>query len=71
MSALSGSSPWRARAAKAASAGAPGATAHPLVARAGPEIFGDRDRRYDQLVGVIVEAAGRMRSPVVPRAEQA
>lgn len=46
-----------------------GATAHPLVARAGPEIFGDRDRRYDQLVGVIVEAVGRMRARVVPRAD--
>ena len=40
-----------------------GATKHPLVARAGPEIFGDRDQRYDELVSVIVDAAGRMRGP--------
>ncbi len=35
--------------------------AHPLVARSGPEIFGDRDRQYALLIRVIVEAAGRMR----------
>jgi TetR/AcrR family transcriptional regulator, tetracycline repressor protein len=38
-----------------------GANEHPLVARAGPEIFSDRDQRYDELVSVIVDAAGRMR----------
>jgi len=40
-----------------------GAAKHPLVAQAGPEIFGDRDRRYAHLVAVIVDAAGRMRDP--------
>ena len=40
-----------------------GATEHPLVARAGPEIFSDRDLRYGELVSVIVDAAGRMRDP--------
>ena len=40
-----------------------GAATHPLVAQAGPEIFGDRDRRYVHLVAVIVDAAGRMRDP--------
>jgi TetR/AcrR family transcriptional regulator, tetracycline repressor protein len=40
-----------------------GAATHPLVARSGPEIFGDRDQRYAQLVRVIVDAAGRMRDP--------
>jgi hypothetical protein len=39
------------------------ATKHPLVARAGPGIFSDRDQRYDELVSVIVDAAGRMRDP--------
>jgi TetR/AcrR family transcriptional regulator, tetracycline repressor protein len=39
------------------------AAANPLVAAAGPEIFGDRDRHYAELVGVIVDAAGRMRTP--------
>jgi TetR/AcrR family transcriptional regulator, tetracycline repressor protein len=38
-----------------------GAATHPLVARAGPEIFGDRDQRYNRLVSAIVGAAGRMR----------
>jgi TetR/AcrR family transcriptional regulator, tetracycline repressor protein len=38
-----------------------GAATHPLVAQAGPEIFGDRDQRYTRLVGAIIEAAGRMR----------
>ncbi len=38
-----------------------GAAEHPLVARAGPEIFGDPDRRYDQMISLIVEAAGRAR----------
>lgn len=40
-----------------------GATTHPLVAAAGPEIFGDRDRQYAHLVAVIIDAAGRMRGP--------
>jgi TetR/AcrR family transcriptional regulator, tetracycline repressor protein len=40
-----------------------GAATHPLVAQAGPEIFSDRDRRFADLVGVIVDAAGRMRDP--------
>jgi TetR/AcrR family transcriptional regulator, tetracycline repressor protein len=38
-----------------------GASEHPLVTRSGPEIFGDGDRRYANLVRVIVDAAGRMR----------
>jgi TetR/AcrR family transcriptional regulator, tetracycline repressor protein len=40
-----------------------GANAHPLVAQAGPEIFGDPDQRYAHLVAVIVDAAGRTRDP--------
>jgi TetR/AcrR family transcriptional regulator, tetracycline repressor protein len=40
-----------------------GAAAHPLVAQAGPEIFGDRDQRFAELVGMIVDAVGRMRDP--------
>jgi TetR/AcrR family transcriptional regulator, tetracycline repressor protein len=43
-----------------------GASEHPLVARAGPAIFSDRDQRYDELVSVIVDAAGRMRDPALP-----
>ena len=39
-----------------------GAAAHPLVAEAGPVIFGDPGARFDGLVAVIVGAAGRMRS---------
>lgn len=38
------------------------AASNPLVAAAGPEIFGDRDRHYADLVGVIVDGAGRMRT---------
>lgn len=37
--------------------------AHPLVVQAGPEIFGDRERRYAELVRVIIDAAGRLRDP--------
>ena len=44
-----------------------GAATHPLVTRAGPEIFADPDRRYASLVGVIVDAAGRTRDPGVAR----
>jgi TetR/AcrR family transcriptional regulator, tetracycline repressor protein len=40
-----------------------GADTHPLITQAGPEIFGDRDRRYADLVRVVVDAAGRMRDP--------
>src|SRR5262249_42449252 len=36
--------------------------AHPLAAQAGPEIFGDPDARFADLVGVIIEAASRMRA---------
>jgi TetR/AcrR family transcriptional regulator, tetracycline repressor protein len=35
--------------------------AHPLVVAAGPQIFGDQDARFDLLVAVLVDAAGRMR----------
>jgi hypothetical protein len=38
------------------------AAAHPLVAEAGPVIFGDPDARFASLVAIIVDAAGRMRS---------
>jgi TetR/AcrR family transcriptional regulator, tetracycline repressor protein len=38
------------------------AAAHPLVAQAGPVIFGDADLRFTDLVAVIVEAVSRMRS---------
>jgi TetR/AcrR family transcriptional regulator, tetracycline repressor protein len=44
-----------------------GAAAHPLVAQAGPEIFGNRDQRYADLVSVIVDAAGRMHDPGTAR----
>jgi len=44
-----------------------GAAAHPLVAQAGPEIFGNRDQRYADLVSVIVDAAGRMHDPGAAR----
>jgi TetR/AcrR family tetracycline transcriptional repressor len=36
--------------------------AHPLVVQSGPEIFGDPDTRFAELVAVIIDAAGRMRS---------
>jgi AcrR family transcriptional regulator len=36
--------------------------AHPLAAQAGPEIFGDADARFADLVGVIIDAASRMRA---------
>ena len=36
--------------------------AHPLAAQAGPEIFGDPDARFADLVGVIIDAASRMRA---------
>jgi TetR/AcrR family transcriptional regulator, tetracycline repressor protein len=47
----------------ASRAGRVGASAHPLVAQAGPEIFAEPDQRYARLVAVIVDAAGRMREP--------
>ena len=37
--------------------------AHPLVVESGPEIFGDPDARFADLVAVIVDAASRMRTP--------
>jgi AcrR family transcriptional regulator len=43
-----------------------GAVTHPLVTRAGPELFGDPDRRYASLVAVIVDAAGRTRESGQP-----
>jgi hypothetical protein len=33
----------------------------PLVLQAGPEIFGDPDARFDDLVGVLIDAVGRLR----------
>lgn len=33
----------------------------PLVLQAGPEIFGDPDGRFDDLVGVLIDAVDRMR----------
>ena len=33
----------------------------PLVLQAGPEIFGDPDARFDDLVGVLIDAVDRMR----------
>jgi hypothetical protein len=38
-----------------------GGRAHPLVVQSGPEIFGDPDRRFADLVALIVDAAGRLR----------
>lgn len=38
------------------------AAAHPLVAQAGPAIFADAGLRFADLVAVIIEAVGRMRS---------
>lgn len=35
---------------------------HPLVVESGPEIFGDPDARFADLVAVIVDAASRMRT---------
>jgi len=35
---------------------------HPLAVQAGPEIFGDPDARFADLVGVIIDAASRMRT---------
>jgi hypothetical protein len=39
-----------------------GATTHPLAAEAGPVIFGDQDTRFAELVAILVDAAGRLRS---------
>ena len=36
--------------------------AHPLVVESGPEIFGDPDARFADLIAVIVDAASRMRT---------
>jgi TetR/AcrR family transcriptional regulator, tetracycline repressor protein len=36
--------------------------AHPLVVESGPEIFGDPDARFADLVAVIIDAASRMRA---------
>jgi AcrR family transcriptional regulator len=36
--------------------------AYPLAVQAGPEIFGDPDARFADLVGVIIDAASRMRT---------
>jgi hypothetical protein len=33
------------------------------VVASGPEIFGDPEARFAELVGVIVDAASRMRAP--------
>jgi TetR/AcrR family transcriptional regulator, tetracycline repressor protein len=35
---------------------------HPLAAQAGPEIFGDPDARFADLVAVIIDTAARMRA---------
>ena len=39
---------------------------HPLAAQAGPEIFGDPGTRFAELVTMIINAAGRMRTPPSP-----
>jgi TetR/AcrR family transcriptional regulator, tetracycline repressor protein len=36
----------------------------PLVLESGPEIFGDADERFADLVGVLIDAVGRMRGPL-------
>ncbi len=41
--------------------------AHPLVVESGPEIFGDPDARFADLVAVIVDAASRMRTRPEPQ----
>ena len=41
--------------------------AHPLVVESGPEIFGDPDARFADLVAVIVDAVSRMRTPAEPQ----
>lgn len=38
------------------------ADANPLVAEAGPAIFGDQDARFAELVAILVDAAGRLRT---------
>jgi TetR/AcrR family transcriptional regulator, tetracycline repressor protein len=35
---------------------------HPLAAAAGPEIFGDPDTRFAELIAVLIDTAGRMRA---------
>ena len=42
--------------------------AHPLVLRAGPEIFGDPDTRFADLVAAIIDTASRMRTSSAPTA---
>jgi TetR/AcrR family transcriptional regulator, tetracycline repressor protein len=39
---------------------------HPLVLQAGPEIFGDPDMRFADLVVVIIDTASRMRTSSAP-----
>jgi hypothetical protein len=39
-----------------------GTTTHPLAAEAGPVIFGDPDTRFAELVTILVDAAGRLRT---------
>ena len=40
---------------------------HPLVRQAGPEIFGDPDVRFTDLVTVIIDATSRMRTSMQGR----
>jgi TetR/AcrR family transcriptional regulator, tetracycline repressor protein len=42
----------------------------PLVLQAGPEIFGDPDARFADLVGVLIDAADRMRSAAAGQADR-
>ena len=39
---------------------------HPLILRAGPEIFGDPEVRFADLVAVIIDTASRMRTSPAP-----
>jgi TetR/AcrR family transcriptional regulator, tetracycline repressor protein len=46
-------------------------TSHPLVVGSGPEIFGDPDTRFADLVAVIIDSAARMRHAPAPRPDRA
>jgi TetR/AcrR family transcriptional regulator, tetracycline repressor protein len=49
-----------------------GSGSHPLMVQAGPEIFGEPDARFADLVAVIIDTVGRMRagSPAAGQTEQ-
>lgn len=38
------------------------ARSHPVIARGGPQLFGDPDARFADLVTLIIDAAGRLRA---------